>query len=333
MLSDSCRAARRASRPACCRFGVVVVALALVVQAAPAAHADSYFGGAVAFNDAAPASPYPGTIVVNTTETVVQDVNVRISNLTHPFPADLDVLLVGPGGQSVMLLSDVGPSAASSNDDLAFDDQAGADAPDPLVPGTYRPTNVDDGVADLFPAPASLAPFGGPLSAFNLRDPNGPWSIYALDDDADGEPSGGFISWRPTLTGRRPAGTSESFVAVREGSGSARFEVHRPFQPPPVYAGAVSYVVEACPTPSALPGEDFVPVSGRLDFAAGEREKFVDVPIVDDHVPEGSECFNLRRFAAEVTSPRAPWSADIKSSTTTPRRAVRASRGPPRKGS
>ncbi len=47
-------------------------------------------------------------------------------------------------------------------------------------------------------------------------------------------------------------------------------------------------------TPPAQAGADYTAVSGRLTFAAGERFKFVSVPILDDAVDEGTEYFLLR---------------------------------------
>jgi len=44
---------------------------------------------------------------------------------------------------------------------------------------------------------------------------------------------------------------------------------------------------------SATPGADFSPVSGRIDFANGETNKTITVPIVDDSIAEANESFTL----------------------------------------
>src|SRR4051812_45238590 len=52
------------------------------------------------------AGPYPSVITVSGLSGVVSSVVVTLTNLTHTYPDDIDALLVGPGGQNVMLMSD-----------------------------------------------------------------------------------------------------------------------------------------------------------------------------------------------------------------------------------
>src|SRR5262249_47054047 len=54
------------------------------------------------------ASPYPSLISVSGLTGPIQRVRVTFNGLSHTQPDDLDILLVGPGGQAVMLMSDVG---------------------------------------------------------------------------------------------------------------------------------------------------------------------------------------------------------------------------------
>ena len=125
-------------------------------------------------------SPYPSTIEVSGLTSALYRVTVAVSNLTHDFAKDFDVLLVGPRGQTTLLMSDAGATAISGVS-LVFDDAA-----DPLPSsgvirsGSYRPSNY--GVAvDVFPAPAPAGPYGSSLSQFNRTDPNGLWSLYVVD--------------------------------------------------------------------------------------------------------------------------------------------------------
>ncbi len=54
------------------------------------------------------ATPYPSAIAVSNVAGAITKVTVTLSNLTHQFAADIDALLVSPGGQKVMIMSDAG---------------------------------------------------------------------------------------------------------------------------------------------------------------------------------------------------------------------------------
>jgi hypothetical protein len=106
----------------------------------------------------------------------------------------VDILLVGPGGQSVILMSDAGGSNDISAVDLTFDDEASGTLPDTaqIVSGSYQPTNY--GTADTFPSPAPAPPYGSSLSVFDGTSANGNWSLYVVDDlgGDSGQIAGGF---------------------------------------------------------------------------------------------------------------------------------------------
>lgn len=128
------------------------------------------------------ATPYPATLRVTGITGTVSRVAVTLSNLFHTNPDHLDFLLVGPGGQSVLLLSDSGGTLDITNLTLRIDDRAAATTPDSaqLVSGTFRPSNFD--ASDSFPAPAPAAPFGASLAVFQKLDPNGDWNLFVVDD-------------------------------------------------------------------------------------------------------------------------------------------------------
>src|SRR3712207_2556868 len=66
----------------------------------------------ITINDNAPASPYPSNIPVNNPAlTAVTKVRVTFFRFRHTHPDDVDVILVGPGGQRAVLMSDAGGSA------------------------------------------------------------------------------------------------------------------------------------------------------------------------------------------------------------------------------
>lgn len=126
----------------------------------------------------------PSTITVSGFGTPIADVNVSLNNLTISAAAALDILLVGPGGQTALIMSDAGGPAA--NDSLVFDDQATPQVPpfpDPLVSGPVQPTNYDiTTVPDTFAAPAPTKPASGSaLAVFNGASANGTWTLFIKD--------------------------------------------------------------------------------------------------------------------------------------------------------
>jgi subtilisin-like proprotein convertase family protein len=148
------------------------------------------------------ADPYPRTIQVSGVAGAITHVQLRWTGLSHTFPDDVDVLVVGPHGQKVMLMSDAGGSGDLSGVDLVFDDDAAGQLPDAtqISAGTYKPTNYagNDGANDSFSgAGAPPPPYGTSLSVFNGTDPNGTWSFYVYDDNA-GE-KGQAFGWRLRL--------------------------------------------------------------------------------------------------------------------------------------
>jgi subtilisin-like proprotein convertase family protein len=130
------------------------------------------------------ATPYPSTISVAGLSGTISKVTVTLNALSHSYPADVDILLVGPGGQSVVLMSDAGNSTDASAVNLTFDDSAAAAVSQAnLVTGTYKPGNVSDGEGlDNYPSPAPPSGYGSALSVFNGTSPNGTWSLYVVDD-------------------------------------------------------------------------------------------------------------------------------------------------------
>lgn len=144
------------------------------------------------------ASTYPSTIQVSGLLGQTATAVVTLNGLTHGFPDDLDILLVSPTGQRVMLMSDAGGGHAITNRVLTFND-SGAPLPDTatIFSGTYKPTDYE--IGDVLPPPAPAGTTGPLMASFNGADPNGAWSLYVADDSAG---DGGSISngWSLTLT-------------------------------------------------------------------------------------------------------------------------------------
>ncbi len=128
------------------------------------------------------ASPYPSPISVSGIPGTITRVRVTLASPAHAWPDDIDVLLVGPGGTNVMLMSHTGGGHAVTNLTLTFDDAAPAGLPQTgaLTSGTWQPTAFDP-APESFPTPAPPPPFGQTLSVFNGLDPNTTWSLYVQD--------------------------------------------------------------------------------------------------------------------------------------------------------
>ena len=108
---------------------------------------------------------------------------VKLIDLNHTFPDDLDILLVGPTGANAIILSDVGGGTDAVGVTLGLDDDAGSPLANsgPLTSGVFQPTNSTDGV-DSFAGPAPAPSGNVALSVFAGLDPNGTWSLYIMDD-------------------------------------------------------------------------------------------------------------------------------------------------------
>ncbi len=135
---------------------------------------------------AGPATPYPSTISVSAVSGLVSKVTVVLNNLSHTGPDNIDILLVGPAGQNIVIMSDAGGFNTLSGVTLTFDDAAAAPLPDngPIPTGTYQPTNYvgGDGASDSFTSPAPARTGATTLATFNGTNPNGTWSLYVFDD-------------------------------------------------------------------------------------------------------------------------------------------------------
>jgi subtilisin-like proprotein convertase family protein len=150
--------------------------------------------------DAGTALPYPSIIrIANAQELRVKKAAATLIDISHTFPADLDILLVGPQGQKVLLMSDVGAGFDLNSLTLRFDDDAPATLPasTPIVAGNYKPTNIGGG--DSFFSPAPLPPYAASLATFIGTDARGDWQLYIIDDQGSdvGSIGGG---WRLSFT-------------------------------------------------------------------------------------------------------------------------------------
>lgn len=190
---------------------LLVIALLVAAMAAPAGAATFSNPAAITINAAGNATPYPSPISVSGLGGTIIDVNVTLTNVSHTFPDDIDVLLAGPAGQTVVLMSDTGGGTAITNVSLTFDDGAAGSLPDNslITAGTYKPTQgVTCGTCGFNGgSPAPAGPYGSTLSVFNGTAPNGTWNLFVYDDLASfsGSIAGG---WTLDITTNVPTVTS-----------------------------------------------------------------------------------------------------------------------------
>jgi len=152
------------------------------------------------------ASIYPSTIsVTGQTIQVASKVTVTLQGLSHEFPSDIGILLMGPQGQMAVLMSEVGgeDKLSVTNLTLTLDDDAANPLPldTVLTSGTFRPTERDHPLLFDFPSPVPAGNSNAPaaLSVFQNTDPNGNWNLFVVDDS---EGSAGSISngWSLNIT-------------------------------------------------------------------------------------------------------------------------------------
>jgi hypothetical protein len=113
----------------------------------------------------------------------LSDVNVTLTGLKHGFPDDIAALVVGPQGQSVLLMQGVGGSDPVDAN-VTFDDAAAVPIANggPITSGSYQPsTGLAVCPVTNFRSPAPPGPYSTSLSVFNGTDPNGQWRLYVMD--------------------------------------------------------------------------------------------------------------------------------------------------------
>jgi virginiamycin B lyase len=142
----------------------------------------------IAVPTAGSATPYPAKIAVSGLAGTVTEVGVRLNGMFQPLISDLEVLLVGPQGQKVLLVNGLGGAVVTpaKGEVLTVDDD-GPVAPT-FVTGIFRPFDFG---GTTFALPAPSAPYGSALSAFDGTNPNGDWELYVNNESGFG---GGFIT-------------------------------------------------------------------------------------------------------------------------------------------
>ncbi len=174
------------------------------------------------------ANPFPSNITVSgLTGQVLSGITVTFTNLAHEAPQDIDALLIAPDGTNIFLMSDNGGNTPITATTLTFTATAASQlGPDPIVAGTYLPSNEDLGGADVIPG-APATPPSTSFASFLGIDPNGVWQLRIVDDSvfANGNLAGG---WSMDITSRvntPPVAVDDTYAVVEENTLNATTSV------------------------------------------------------------------------------------------------------------
>ena len=168
--------------------------------------------GAITLADAANGSPYPSSLVVSGGPGNITGLTVTLNEVSHTYPDDIGIVLVGPTGAALVLQSGAGDNASAlSNVTYTFADTAAGQLPDLTgwANGSYKPTS-HYGATDNYPAPGPGVTYGNPgpggggtatlASTYAGTTANGTWNLFAIDfaSGDSGQIAGG---WCMSFTG------------------------------------------------------------------------------------------------------------------------------------
>ena len=264
-------------------------------------------------------TPYPSTINVAGVPGIITSVTAQLNKLTHKDPADLDILLVGPGGQNVMLMSDAGGLHAISNGNLKFDDNAASSlGTGSISSGTYKPTNLNPpGDKDAFPIPAPPKPFAATMSIFHNTSPNGVWNLFVLDEYTSGSGSigGGWTlnfatQLAPPLSAvsRKIHGAAGAFdvnlpltgtsgIECRSGGASGAHQIVVTFASPVTFTSASVTSGTGSVGSSSVSGNQ---VAVNLTGVANAQQLVITLAGVSDGVNHGSVAIPMSTLIGDV---------------------------------
>lgn len=199
--------------------------------------------GSITLNDppatVADATPYPSHVYVTGDSGTLTHVAVTLENATYSHAQDIDALLVGPGGQSLVVAADIGPSTGTVNVDnvtLTLDDDATSTVSQSVPWGAAGATIVSKpvnygGDNQTFGPPAPAGSYGnpGPVaggtatlgSEFNGTAADGTWSLYAITT-ASGDGTGAIAGgWCLSLATGSAAATTTTLTSSQNPSFTA----------------------------------------------------------------------------------------------------------------
>ena len=242
----------------------------------------------ITIQDYTASNPYPSTINVSGLSGNLTTLKVTLTNLSHTWPDDIDVLLVGPNGAKAILMSDVGGSSGLSNVTLIFDPLATAALPDSdiITSGTYLPTDFETG--DFFNSPAPVGPYGTSFSVFNNTNPNGIWSLYIMDD-AGGDSGSIAGGWSLNIGTTAPVLPVITVVATDPNAAETiPGATTNPGQFTLTRTGVTTsaLTVNVLMSGTATNGTDYTSIPTTATFAIGSTTAVVNLNVIDDILVE-----------------------------------------------
>lgn len=180
------------------------------------------------------------TSVINVTGagTILTSVTVNIPNISHTWYDDLDIMLISPTGERIILMSDCGGNNGGTGNRNYVFVQGGTSLSDgaaPTASGNVSPTNF---LADTWPDGAPT------ITAMNqfTGNPNGNWIIRVIDDGIGdtGCLNGG---WSITIVATTPSTPPSCAGSPTAPANGATGVANSPTLSWPTVAGATGYDV------------------------------------------------------------------------------------------
>jgi hypothetical protein len=178
------------------------------------------------------ATPYPSTIDVSGEVGTITKLTVTLQGMSDANPRAVNVLLVGPGGEAVVLMSHTVGTYPMTDLTFTLSDQAYYPLPinSPMADGTFQPTDYapnHTGSPFAFPSPAPAPPFTTTLGTFNGLSPNGTWSLYVSDGAAgdSGQIAGGWSLAITTVSPPTISGLTNQSTPVNTPTAAIPFDI------------------------------------------------------------------------------------------------------------
>ncbi len=212
-----------------CSSAVVVSVCALTLAlVAPVARGQTFSNSAAinmptSISDGR-ATLYPSPIVVGGAPSSIGYVRVTLNGLSHSYVSDIQVLLVSPTGQKILLMAGTNGQGDAVNDTLNFIPDGLAVLPSgsfDVVSGVYACSVYNP--SDFLPSPAPGGPYGASLAPLIGTNANGTWNLYVWDGVPffdNGSIAGGWSISFANVSPTEPMPTAMTYQGVLAAGGT-----------------------------------------------------------------------------------------------------------------